>query len=335
MITTIPSASRPGLDQVIAIPATEATLGSPFLRAYPLELETFGISAATFLQFLDGLNRVVVVSPPVEVLGLVGSAVGLVPMATAQIVGGALEATAAATAYGMSKIRSETILRQANEELFAPHGLRVDIVKLDVVALIAGIPILDGNGAVTKETSLLPPVEDLGMLDVTVQQRRLMAVAPWTGPLELMSSENISEPDSFFGKMNAIASERQRVKEETEMHKKREKVQDAAQKRKQKKNEEYDKHMRTLAKEEEKIRAQETKNPEKMQKSLQKLEEKRSKVRSEYDEGMQKQQNIPVKKDKEEISVRKVLWLLIRNQEPPVSKFATAIQKAHKMAAAI
>lgn len=336
-MSTFTSSTPPqSLGQVIAIPATEATLGSPFLRAYPLELQTFDIPTATFLQFLDGLNRVIVVSPPVDVLGLVGSAVGLVPEPTAQIVGGAVEATAAATGYGMSKIRSETFIRQANEEIFAPRGLRVDIVKLDVVALVARIPILDADGKITNETSLLPPIDGgLGTLGLTSQQRRLAALASWTGPLELMPSEEVIVPDSFFSKMNAKASERQCAKEEAEMQKKRKKALEATQKRKQKAREEYDKNLGILTKDEEKLRAQEKKKPDKMQKSLQRLEEKRTRVQREYDEEMEKIEAVPVKKDKEETSMRKVLWLLIRNEEPPVSKVTIAIQKARKFASTI
>ncbi|KAH7371480.1 hypothetical protein BKA66DRAFT_443946 [Pyrenochaeta sp. MPI-SDFR-AT-0127] len=319
-MSTFTSSTPPqSLGQVIAIPATEATLGSPFLRAYPLELQTFDIPTATFLQFLDGLNRVIVVSPPVDVLGLVGSAVGLVPEPTAQIVGGAVEATAAATGYGMSKIRSETFIRQANEEIFAPRGLRVDIVKLDVVALVARIPILDADGKITNETSLLPPIDGgLGTLGLTSQQRRLAALASWTGPLELMPSEEVIVPDSFFSKMNAKASERQCAKEEAEMQKKRKKALEATQKRKQKAPSGTRK-----------------KKPDKMQKSLQRLEEKRTRVQREYDEEMEKIEAVPVKKDKEETSMRKVLWLLIRNEEPPVSKVTIAIQKARKFASTI
>jgi hypothetical protein len=72
------------LRQPIAIPATAANLGSHFLRTNPTELGAFNLPPSDFLSFLDELNRLLVVSPPVEVLGLAGDIVGLVPFATAQ-----------------------------------------------------------------------------------------------------------------------------------------------------------------------------------------------------------------------------------------------------------
>ena len=65
-----------------------------------------------------------------------------------------------AAAYGMSKGRSELLLRQANKEIFAPRGLRVAIVKLNVVARAAEIPILDDEGKIVKGASLLAPVDN-------------------------------------------------------------------------------------------------------------------------------------------------------------------------------
>jgi hypothetical protein len=167
----------PGLQQPIAIPATAATLGSPFLRAYPIELESYGFSSQPFLSFIDELNRLMVVSPPVRVLGLAGDIVSLVPLATAQIVGGAVSTVATLTTIGMSKGRSELFIRESNENLFAPRGFKVNIVKLEVVAKAAGIPILDPTGKVLRDTGLLPPIEALES-DISGQQRRLVALAP-------------------------------------------------------------------------------------------------------------------------------------------------------------
>jgi hypothetical protein len=143
------------LTQPIAIPATTSTLGSPFLRAYPIELEAFGIPTSDFLSFLDELNRLMVVSPPVRVLGLAGNIVGFVPSATAQIVGGAVNAAATLTQYGMSKGRSELFIRESNEKLFGPRGLKVNIVKVEVVARVASIPILNADGKVAKDANFL------------------------------------------------------------------------------------------------------------------------------------------------------------------------------------
>jgi len=321
MDTTPVPIPRHALQQSIAIPATDKTLGSPFLRAYPLELQAFDFPPSTFLQFLDELNRVVVVSPPVRVLGLAGSIVGLVPEPTAQIVGASLEASSHLAAYGMSKGRSEMFLKDANEELFAPRGLRVDIVKLQVVAKIAGMPILDQEGKIDKNTRILQPLED-NQPELSAQQRRLIALAPWTSPLEIMPDDHLVAPDSMLDKMHAAASNRQRQKEEVKSLEKRAKTQKRGDKRSDKAREEFDKEMAKLNKEEEKLRSKEAKKPERVDKGISKLDKEREKVQMEYDEQMGKideKKDKAERKDVEEAAARKVLWLLIRNADGAAS----------------
>jgi hypothetical protein len=302
------------LQQPIAIPATAANLGSPFLRAYPIELETHNISPSDFLSFLDELNRLVVVSPPVRVLGLAGDIVGMVPLATAQIVGGAVKAASILTSHGMSKARSELFIKEANKTLFAPRGLRVDIVKLGVVAKVANIPILDASGKVSKDARLLAPVE-VHDNTMSAQQRRLVALARYTSPLEILPDEHQAVPSNIFDKMHASASERQRSSEESKALKKRSKVHGANQKDILKARREYDKAMEKIAQDEEKVRKKEKNKPEKMARELSKLEKEREKMERKLGEEMEKGGGENGKKDKEEQALRKILWLLIQRNE--------------------
>jgi hypothetical protein len=299
------------LTQPIAIPATTSTLGSPFLRAYPIELEAFGIPTSDFLSFLDELNRLMVVSPPVRVLGLAGNIVGFVPSATAQIVGGAVNAAATLTQYGMSKGRSELFIRESNEKLFGPRGLKVNIVKLEVVARVASIPILNADGKVAKDANFLTPLQG-PKSDLSGQQRRLMALAPWTSPLELFPSEHESVPKNMIDSMHAYASERQRASEEKKMLKKRIKVHDHQQKETEKIRWKYDDEMARLRDEEAKLRR---KDGWRMESQLRKVEKERSRVQREHDEEMRKLMGELAKKDKENAAVRKVLWLLIQRED--------------------
>jgi hypothetical protein len=154
-----PTSTASILQQSIAIPATAANLGSHFFRAYPIELGAFNLPPSDFLSFLDELNRLMVVSPPVKVLGLAGDIVGMVLLATAQIVGGAVKAASIVASHGMGKARSEMFIKEANEKLFVPRGLKANIVKLEVVARVARIPILDVAGKISKGAKLLAPVE--------------------------------------------------------------------------------------------------------------------------------------------------------------------------------
>ncbi|KAH8732976.1 hypothetical protein GQ44DRAFT_754497 [Phaeosphaeriaceae sp. PMI808] len=304
----------PSLQQPIAILATDPALGSPFLRAYPLGLDTFDFPSSTFLSFLDELNHVMVVSPPLSALSLVGSIVGLVPLVTAQIVGSSVNAAAEIGAYAMSKGRSELLLHKANKEIFAPRGLRADIAKLEVVAKVAQIPILNDEGKIVKDIQLLAPVET----QMSGQERRLMALAHWTGPLELLpkDKQNVKQL-KFFDRINTAASERQRSKEEASILEKRTKAHEGGQKKLNKLRGDYDKDMERLKKDEVKIGGKEASKPAKFAKELQRLEDKRGKVQQEYEEKVERFQagkGTSIKKDKEEKAVRKILWLLIYEQ---------------------
>jgi hypothetical protein len=317
MSNSHPQILTPNLQQPVAIPATSVALGSPFLRAYPIELEAYGIPPPEFLSFIDELNRLMVVSPPVRVLGLAGDIVGLVPLATAQMVGGAVSAAATLTTVAMSKGRSELFIRESNQKLFAPRGLKANIVKLEVVAKVIGIPILDPDGKIAKDAKLLPPIEDLET-DLSGQQRRLAALAPWTSPLELCPSEHQAVPDNAIDKMHAYTYERQRASEEKKILKKRIKAQEDRMKDIEKIRKDYEKEINKLTEEEEKVKRKEDKKPEKVERELGKLEGKRTKVESAYEKDMNKLNGGSVKKDKEEAAVRKILWLMIQKQSDAI-----------------
>jgi hypothetical protein len=308
-----PSLPNATLQQPIAIPATSSSLGSPFLRAYPIELSAYNIPAPTFLSFLDELNRLMVVSPPVKVVGLGGDIVSMVPLATAQIVGSAVSAAATVTKIGMSKGRSELFLREANANIFGPRGLKVNIVKLEVVAKAAEIPILDAAGKVKKDARLLAPINSANH-GLSGQYRRLMAFAPYTSPLEALPDEHKDTPTNVIDKMHAYASDRQRISEERKVLEKREKADRKGKKDTHKAQREYEKEMAKLDSEEDKVRRKE-KKLEKMESELRKLDEEREKVTREYEKEVGKDGRWSVKKDKEEAAVRKILWLLVQRED--------------------
>ncbi|KAH3939685.1 hypothetical protein HBH98_182460 [Parastagonospora nodorum] len=149
------TSSNPSLQQPIAFTATCAALGSPSLRAYPVGLEAYKIRARTFFSFLDELDRLMVVSPPVRVLGFAGDTVGPLPLATAQIVRDVVSTAVAITNVGSSKASSETLIREGNKKFLGPQGVKVRIVKLGIVAKEARIPIPDAAGMIKKDDKLL------------------------------------------------------------------------------------------------------------------------------------------------------------------------------------
>ncbi|KAF4333910.1 hypothetical protein FBEOM_12271 [Fusarium beomiforme] len=313
-IPTLQQSTSPPSEKPIAIPATSSKLGSPFLRAFPPILEDqYHLPREAFLRFLDDLNRAAVASPPVQILGLVGSVVSMVPLHTAQIVGNSVNAAATLSTYAMSKSRSELCIRQANKELFMPRGLKAEFAKLDAVARYAQIPILNDKGKIEKNGMILGPLEDsLTQSQLTVQQRRLQALEPWIAPLDLTPLPELHVPDNFVSKMHASTSERQRKKEEKKMTKDRMKAHEDWTQDSAKAREDYEKDMRKIEQDVAKVQAKYTDDPRKFDREIKKLDREREKCEKEYAREMKKVNKDRIDDDKEEEGVRKVLWLLIR-----------------------
>ncbi|KAJ4393425.1 hypothetical protein N0V93_002635 [Gnomoniopsis smithogilvyi] len=310
------------LTKPIAIPATSAKLGSPFMRAYPPYLESYGVSRSNFLGFLDDLNRCAVASPPVQILGLAGNIVSFVPLQTAQIVGTSVNLAANLATYGVSKGRTEVCLRTANRELFAPRGLKAEIAKLDAVAKLAEIPgVLDPvTGKLDKKASILAPIESLEEAQgQSAQHRRLQALESWIAPLDMAPLPEIKQSNNMLGKLHTMASENQRRKEEKKLLKDRDKAFEElgkASREAAKIEKEFEKEMRKLDKEEKKVR-KEADSSRKLEKELEKIEKERVKLIKEREKDERKLEEDKRKEDKEEGSLRKILWLIIRNIEDP------------------
>ncbi|KAG5744381.1 hypothetical protein H9Q70_012912 [Fusarium xylarioides] len=315
-ILPIPAPEQPTLhpsEKPIAIPATSSKLGSPFLRAFPPILEDqYHLPREVFLRFLDDLNRAAVASPPVQILGMAGSIVSMIPLHTAQIVGNSVNAAATLSTYAISKSRSEICISTANKELFIPRGLKAEFAKLDVVARYARMPILNDEGKIEKNSMILVPLDDVSASPVTAQQRRLQSLEQWIAPLDLTPLPELYVPDNFVSKMHASTSERQRKKEEKKMTKDRAKAHDDWTEDSQKAREDYEKEMRKIEEEFAKVQRKHAGEPRKLERELKKLDKEREKCEKEYEKEMRKVDKDRLKDDKEEEGVRKVLWLLIR-----------------------
>ena len=334
--TTTSTSSR--LLKPIAIPATTPITGSAFLRAYPPSLSSHQIPQDIFLTFLDNLNRVAVQSPPLQVLGLAGTIVGFVPLATAQIVGGAVNAATTIGTQVISKGRTEIFLRSANKEIFNPRGLKVEVSKIDALAKIAGIPILTPKGKVEKGVNLLEPVgmEEVqriqsGESAMSGQQRRLQALEPYIAHLELDDLPEIEGKSNPLSKWNAGASEFGRKRGEKKMAKTRVEAAEKYHKESGKAEKSYEKDM---AKQDRKLEKQDMKvdkmlakgkdpkkTAEKMReidKEKRKIEKEQRKIQKDFDKETRKVEKDRRKDDKEESGMKKILWLVIRNLDEKV-----------------
>ncbi|KAI1258400.1 hypothetical protein F5Y18DRAFT_357347 [Xylariaceae sp. FL1019] len=301
-----------GLQRPVAIPATAPSIGAPFLRAYPPDLEKAGISRERFIDFLDGLNRVAVQSPPLQVLALAGDIVGFVPLGTAQIVGAAVNVAAKVGAGVASKVTSDQYLKKANQELFGPCSLRIEMAKLDALAKIAGLPILDGAGKIRSDTQLLDPIEHEQSTATSAGQRWFRGLEPWIAHLEVDRLPEINNTDtSLLGKWHAKASERERQRGENRIAKRDSKDYNKQQKHDEKSQRRREKDLTKLDRREQQARG--GKSGDKLDKRLQKIEEGRREVEEEYRE--RQSETIAKGPKRDEKMSRKILWLVIQNMD--------------------
>ncbi|KAL6862027.1 hypothetical protein J3F83DRAFT_219007 [Trichoderma novae-zelandiae] len=303
--------STSGARRIIAIPATNAALGSAFLRAYPPALNSSNISKPEFLEFLDHLNRAIVASPSLRVLGAASDIVGFVPNPTAQIVSAAAGLSAKVGTYAISKIRSEAVIRQANTEIFFPRGLEVQIVKLKTVAKLTNMPILTERGDIDKNSPILESLQSLTEANelntISAQQRRLRALDAWISPLDIHELPPAAKPSNVLSKMDAFVSEAERKSAEKSMLEKRIKANKKHDRNSQKAVEKYE---RSLEKYEGKEKSFDA-NGRHAGRDLERIQERRQKAVDKYERKMDKAEKKYQKKDKEEKSIRKIGFLVV------------------------
>ncbi|KAL4888072.1 hypothetical protein BDV59DRAFT_196764 [Aspergillus ambiguus] len=176
----------------IAIPAIGTSFDSPFLRAYAPILTNYNLPRESFFSFLDQLNKVISSSPPLQVLDATGGILRSVPILfPLRWLGSVVSGMANLGSQGVSKSRTDSYIRQANREMFGPRGLRVEIVKLDALAYMAEIPILDSHGKVNRQAPLFQQLLNGtggaatdSTQDIDVQQRQVDLLQPWIAGLE-------------------------------------------------------------------------------------------------------------------------------------------------------
>ncbi|KUI55143.1 hypothetical protein VP1G_02571 [Cytospora mali] len=94
-----------------------------FIKAYAPVLEDVGIDQATFLEFIDKLNKAVEPSPWIQAINLAGFAAQHVPLAVSIAVSAALKIIANSASEVQSRTKTNSFLDKINEEYFMPRGL--------------------------------------------------------------------------------------------------------------------------------------------------------------------------------------------------------------------
>lgn len=171
----------------IAIPAIEPSSDSPFLRAYPPVLREYNLPHESFLSFLDQLNDGISTSPPLQVLDATGGVLSSVPLLfPLRWIGSTISGLANLGSRGVSKSRTDSALLRANKDIFGPRGLKVEIARLDALAHIAKIPILDSQGKINRQAPLFQEnlIHDESH-NLDRQQQLIQNLQPWIAPLDL------------------------------------------------------------------------------------------------------------------------------------------------------
>lgn len=114
----------------------------------------------------------------------------------------------------MSKSRTDSSIKTANRDIFNPRGLKVEIAKLDALAHLARIPILDSNGKINRQAPLLLQLQlGLGVAADERQeteleiQRKIQTLQPWIADLEFevlpwSSKSKLTRLNAALKKMN-------------------------------------------------------------------------------------------------------------------------------------
>ncbi|CAG8369741.1 unnamed protein product [Penicillium salamii] len=191
-----PFATPPGpppSQRPIAIPAIASPSDSPFIRAYPPILQSHNLPKESFLNFLDQLNKDIASSPPLQVLDATGGILNSVPILfPLHWIGSAVSGLANLGSQGMSKSRTDSSLKIANRDIFGPRGLKVEVAKLDALAHLANIPILDSQGKISRQAPLFLQLQDEPVeatderheLELELQ-RKIRTLQPWIADLEI------------------------------------------------------------------------------------------------------------------------------------------------------
>ncbi|CAG8926219.1 unnamed protein product [Penicillium salamii] len=184
----VPPSKRP-----IAIPAIASPSDSPFIRAYPPILQSHNLPKESFLNFLDQLNKDIASSPPLQVLDATGGILNSVPILfPLHWIGSAVSGLANLGSQGMSKSRTDSSLKTADRDIFGPRGLKVEVAKLDALAHLANIPILDSQGKISRQSPLFLQLQDEPVeatderheLELELQ-RKIRTLQPWIADLEI------------------------------------------------------------------------------------------------------------------------------------------------------
>ncbi|KAI5479931.1 hypothetical protein MNV49_002221 [Pseudohyphozyma bogoriensis] len=182
-----PTTMPPGpLRRPIALPQTGTSSASPFLRGFSTDLEDAGVCQREFMTFVDALNVTIIPNPEVQIAAKAAGIAGwFVPGLAAGIALTGVQVVAGVGGAVQVKGATKTCLQTANQNLFGPCGLEVQLMSTQQLNNLIGIysppsssstfsldPLsrLQQLGlAVAPVSSILPPLQASGRQDPLAQ----------------------------------------------------------------------------------------------------------------------------------------------------------------------
>ncbi|KZF24632.1 hypothetical protein L228DRAFT_266952 [Xylona heveae TC161] len=264
---------------------------SPFARCHAPELAAQGITQLEFLVFLDGLNEAFLGSPIFQATNLIGSAIGMVPLHSAQILSGSIGVASGLASAGVSYARTRAYMRASNYRFFGPRGLHATIMNTKKMMLAIGLPE-------AEERLQLPPLDNLDQAQAQQQAmpasdpriRRILALGDRVMPLSF-DVPQVVMPDNVLKKIGAAHARKLEAKQNRKLEKDRSKKSEEQAKKVAKLDEEARDGDEEIAKVERERDKEERKYQEKLAKYAgdgYKAEKKRAELKEDYDKEMAK-----------------------------------------------
>lgn len=290
---------------------------SPFVRAYPPALSSYDIPESSFLAFVDGLNESFVTNPALETATHIGMGMSAFGGPHGHIIGKAVKMAAKTASSAASSKKTKVFLEEVNKDMFADHGLKVQILPTYEMLQIIGCPVDQFQH--DCETA------DLGDTATAQQQEqsqinRMRALNGWVQPLTYHILPSTPSSTSWSAAQTAKKAAKQHDKQTEDLakaHEKRnEKIREATA--------HHEKNMREynfeLAKLQEKLNddlRKDAHSPGKQQEARQKYAEEVRKLDKDKGQGKMAEEMrdadeevLKVKRD-EEKEVRYLQWIVV------------------------
>ena len=308
--TQPPAYNSSCLHKPVAIPQVTFGIGAAFARCWAPAVSPFNVSEGNFVEFIDNLNIVATASPPLQVLDLVGGALGMVPHHLFQLASLGIQVLAKFGTVAVSKSRTDMYMKAINLDYFAPRGLRVTIVTWDALIVSLRLPY---------SAQSLAPVSD-ETINYSVFERRLELLKPYIAELNF-DVPPIAQQTTVLAKVSAGQVQRQTAKAQKNMLSKRRKQFEKGEKAQHKAEQKYEERMAKLDYDVEKAIHSAEQDSMKGSRSARKAERKMNNKLAEIkDRKREGERNLPehtedIKKgkklDKESKIAKKGLWILI------------------------